>query len=430
MPKRLSHAEASKADRHHPEGRDRGGPNRTRSRPGGAEGRLSGEIARRGFFQDQVWGPLRDTVREAYTARDYPLGYTAALDGLRGLMTLGIIVAHVRYRLVPGSILFMDVFFVMSGYFITSLLLRDMERHGGIRYGEFYRRRFARILPPFAAMLLAYLLFQWLVSPAFREAVGEAAIAFFYVENWWRALSLPGKTTYLGHTWSLAVEEQFYLFWPVTFALLVRRFGVSWRLVGGIMTIALTVWAWRIWLTSANPTHWWRFYNGLDTRMDALMVGCALAVVLRLVPPGACPKLDRVLPKLAWPFLVTSLLAAFFFIPYTNPLYYYVGIMLCGALPGAVLVTMLIRSSGTVVHRLLERPEPVFLGTIFYGMYLWHYPILVVLKEQLGLRYVMQFAIGFPLTVLLATLSYVYIERHFMRVRTRAPGHVPALAAA
>ena len=97
-------------------------------------------------WQGHVWGPLRQTISEAYRKQYYPLGYSPALDGLRGLMTIGIIVAHTRYALVPGALLFMDMFFVMSGYFITSLLLRDIERHGRIRYWPFYRRRFARLV--------------------------------------------------------------------------------------------------------------------------------------------------------------------------------------------------------------------------------------------------------------------------------------------
>lgn len=370
----------------------------------------------REFFRAHVWHPLAETVGEAYRKQYYPLGYTPALDGLRGLMTVGVIVAHVRYPLVPGAMLFMDIFFVMSGYFITSLLVRDIQRHGAIRYGEFYRRRFARILPPFVVMLLAYLMFRAIFFPPFRDALIDAGIAFTYVTNWWRAFQGPG-ITYMSHTWSLAVEEQFYLLWPITFALLVRLCGVSWRLVYVIAAFALAIWGWRIWLTTTDAP-FVRLYNGMDTRADALMVGCALGVLLKLAPAGAYPKVERFLPKLAWPLLVGSLAMMFFFVPFTHPLYYYVGIMLCGALPGAVLVTLLLRSSGTVLHRILERPEIVFLGKIFYGMYLWHFPILMLMKDLTGAPNLVRFVVGFPLTVLMATLSYAYIERHFMRVRS------------
>jgi peptidoglycan/LPS O-acetylase OafA/YrhL len=390
-----------------------------------------------GFFRAHVWHPLAETVGEAYRKQYYPLGYTPALDGLRGLMTVGIIVAHVQLWLAPGVVVFMDIFFVMSGYFITSLLLRDIQRHGGIRYGEFYRRRFARILPPFLVMVLAYLLYRSIFLPPFRDALVDALIAFTYIENWWKAFDLPGAQ-FMFHTWSLAIEEQFYLLWPITLALLVRIYGVRWRLVFVIGAIALAVWGWRIWLTTTTDPRFWRLYAGLDTHADALMVGCALGVALKLAPAGAYPKVGRFLPKLAWPFIVGSLATMMFVSWGVNPpssteviagrtFYFNVGIMVCGALPGAMLITLLLRTSGTVLHRILERPEIVFLGKIFYGMYLWHYPILKMLL--IGTPDLVRFFVGFPLTVLLATLSYAYIERHFMRVRS-APAQPVAAGSA
>jgi len=95
-------------------------------------------------------------------------------------------------------------------------------------------------------------------------------------------------------------------------------------------------------------------------------------------------------------------------------------------LPGAVLVTLLVRTSRTPLHRILERPEAVFLGKIFYGMYLWHYPILGMMRDLGAPKLVLVF-VGFPLTVLVATLSYAYIERHFMRVRSAPAQPVAAV---
>src|SRR5262249_7481148 len=161
---------------------------------------------------------LAETIGEAYRKQYYPLGYTPALDGLRGLMTVGVMIAHVYSAMVPIATVFMDIFFVMSAYFITSLLLRDFQRHRGIRYGAFYRRRFARIIPPFVMMLLAYLLFRSILFPPFRDGLIDALIAFTYISNWWMAFQIPG-IVYMGHTWSLAVEEQYYLLWPISFAL-------------------------------------------------------------------------------------------------------------------------------------------------------------------------------------------------------------------
>src|SRR5262249_41202640 len=290
-------------------------------------------------------------------------------------MTVGLLVAHVYSAVVPIAALFMDVFFVMSAYFITSLLVRDIQRHRGIRYGEFYRRRFARILPPFLVMVLAYLLFRSIFFPPFRDALIDALIAFTYITDYWMAFKIPG-IIYMGHTWSLAVEEQFYLLWPITFALLVRICGLRWRLICVIGAIALVIWGWIVWLTATHPP-WERLYCPLDTRAAPLLVGCALGVVLKLAPAGAYPKAERFLPKLAWPFII-GFLALLIFFTYSVDYFYFI---VLAVLPGAVLVTLLVRTSRTPLHRILERPEAVFLGKIFYGMYLWHYPILGMMRD-------------------------------------------------
>jgi peptidoglycan/LPS O-acetylase OafA/YrhL len=360
--------------------------------------------------------PLRDAFRDAYQKQFYPLGYVAALDGMRGLMTIGVVVAHVYYPYVPGTVLFIDVFFVASAYYITSLLIRDIERHGRIGYRDFYRRRFARIIPPLVAMIAGYLLYRWFFGGPFSTALGHAAIVLSYISNWWLIFD-PKNMEDLGHTWSLSVEEQFYILWPVTFAFLVRRIGLTWRLVVSICAIGLAIWIWRVCL-AYHGVHWTRMYTALDTRADALMVGSAMAVILRLAPAGRCPRFDRCLPLLAWPLLLYWGVITLFFWPYYAPYnYYYFGSMLCGIIPGALALTMLIRSSGTICHRIFERPEAVFLGRVFYGIYLWHFPILYFMQ---GLDRSVRLLIGLPLSILIGTLSYAYIERHFMRQRPRS----------
>src|SRR5664279_781633 len=150
--------------------------------------------------------PVRESIREAYQTQLYPLGYVPALDGMRGLMTLGIVMAHASYRSVPGTVLYIDVFFAASAYYITSLLLRDIGLHGRIDYRAFYRRRFARILPPLLVMLAGYLLFSWLFQPAFSPALARAAIVLSYISNYWYVFD-PKSIQDLGHTWTLSTEE-------------------------------------------------------------------------------------------------------------------------------------------------------------------------------------------------------------------------------
>ena len=365
-------------------------------------------------------GPLRDAAREAYQAQYYPLGYVPAHDGMRGIMTVGVVVAHVAYHAVPGAVLYIDFFFAASAYYITSLLLRDIEKRGRIDYGAFYTRRFARLVPPLLLMLAVYLLFNWLFQAHFSAALARAAIVVSYISNYWYVFD-PRTIEDLGHTWTLSTEEQFYILWPVTFACLVRRFGLTWRLVIAIVAIGATVWAWRVLLVSGGA-NWSRLYTALDTRADALMAGSALAVILRLAPTGKYPRLDQFWPRLAWPLLLYWLTVTFVFWPANGPSYnyYYFGSILCGVVPGALALTMLTRSSGTILHRIFERPEAIFLGRIFYGIYLWHLPILNFMDSQ-GVGWRCRLLFGLPLSIAFATLSYAYVERHFLRRRSAVP---------
>jgi peptidoglycan/LPS O-acetylase OafA/YrhL len=360
--------------------------------------------------------PVRESIREAYQAQYYPLGYVPAHDGMRGVMTLGVVAAHVSYQTLPGAVLYIDFFFAASAYYITSLLLRDIEKRGRIDYGQFYLRRAARLVPPLLLMLAVYLLCSWLFLPAFSAALKRAAIVLSYTSNYWYVFD-PKSIEDLGHTWTLSTEEQFYVLWPVIFACLVRRLGVTWRLAMAIGAIGLAIWAWRILLVlqGAGPL---RLYTALDTRADALMAGCVMAVILKLVPHGKYPTLDGLWPKLAWPLLLYWIAITFLFWPATGPSfnYYYFGSMLCGVLPGIIAMTMLIRSSGTICHRIFERPQAIFLGRIFYGLYLWHLPILNFMNSYgVGWRYRLLF--GVPLSIAFATLSYAYVERYFLRRR-------------
>src|SRR5438477_7513005 len=179
------------------------------------------------------------------TARAYPLGYLASLDGVRGLMTLGVLTAHTRPALFPGAIVFMDAFFAMSGYLITSLLINEYNRSERIDFRKFYLRRLKRLYPALIAMLIVSLIVELIFSHEIWMRLIDNAVAFTYISNYWRAFGGPGLW-YNGHTWSLALEEQFYLIWPLTFIVLVRIFRMSLTTVGVLIVMALAFWAWRI----------------------------------------------------------------------------------------------------------------------------------------------------------------------------------------
>ena len=372
-----------------------------------------------------VTGPLRrvlDAFRNWPTSRTaYPIGYIASFDGARGLMTLGVLLAHTRPALFPGAIVYMDVFFVMSGYLITSLLIAERDRRGAIDLGKFYVRRLRRLYPALIAMILMVVAIGMAVSAAHDPRFTEAAVNLAYLMDYWRAFGGSG-IHYTGHTWSLAVEEQFYLLWPLAFMGLVRWHGVSRRTVIIVFAAAFGFALWRASLTYAGASGD-RLYNSFDTRADALLVGCATAMLLRLVDVSCYPRLRAFLSRaLPWIFLYLVVLG--FFEINENLSYYYVS-PLFGIMPAMIALPAMAHGRRAFMHALLEHPVPVFCGRICYGLYIWHYPVFVLIAENLQPRYICTFLVGWPITFALAIASYYLIERHFMRTRHNDP-HPPS----
>jgi len=221
----------------------------------------------------------------------YPLGYKPALDGLRALAVLPVLLFHGG---VPGfqwGYIGVDVFFVISGYLITDTLLKEQAETGCISLLGFYRRRALRLLPALALVCLAVLLFMGLVANSWNQAWREIAIVAFYAGNWTRALG-TGLPQYLGHTWSLAIEEQFYIRWP---ALLLAILALNPTIISSlrlILALVIAVTCWRIFLALYGASAD-RLYNGTDTRADALLIGAALAFFPFDTKPYSAPRNTR-----------------------------------------------------------------------------------------------------------------------------------------
>jgi peptidoglycan/LPS O-acetylase OafA/YrhL len=343
----------------------------------------------------------------------YPLGYLPSLDGARGLMTLGVLTAHTRMALFPGAIIYMDIFFAMSGYLITSLLIADYQKRGTISLKKFYVRRFLRLYPALATMVAAFVIVCWLFSSELQLRLIEAAVTFFYLMDYWRPFVGTG-VYYTGHTWSLAVEEQFYLLWPITFIVLLRLWGLSWRTASIIFAIAGAFWLWRIWLTY-NGASVARLYDCFDTRADSLLAGCGLAVVLKIIDIASYPRLSKILAQSLLPLAVAGFAVGFFI--RNDMRWYYYFTPLFGAIPGIIVVAGLLQPNRTFMHRVFEHPVPVFCGRICYGLYIWHFPIFSWVVTWASPRYIITFLVGWPLTFAVATASYFLVERRFMRVR-------------
>jgi peptidoglycan/LPS O-acetylase OafA/YrhL len=301
----------------------------------------------------------------------------------------------------------------MSGYLITSLLINDYRKRGAIDFKKFYTRRFLRLYPALAAMLTALLIVAALFSSEFKLRLIDAGVAFFYISNYWRAFDGIGLW-YTTHTWSLSIEEQFYVLWPLMFTLLLNRFGLSWATVKLILAAAVGFALWRAWLTYDGATIA-RLYNSFDTRADTLLIGCALAVALKLVDLADYPRLCTVLARSQLPATLVLLVAATFVLE--SHRWYYYATPFFTAVVGALGIATLVQPRPLLLRAVFEHPFPVFCGRICYGLYIWHYPVFSLLRGEFQARYIVVFLIGWPITFALAIASYYFIERHFMRAR-------------
>ncbi len=333
-----------------------------------------------------------------------------ALDGLRAVAVLVVIFYHAGVGHVPGD-LGVSIFFVLSGFLITWLLLREADATGTASLPAFYMRRVLRIFPAY----FVFIAFSYAVDRLRGDVWSTPMLvsALTYTVNYFNALH-GHPTSSIAHAWSLAIEEQFYLLWPPLFLLLVLRGGrraLRWGLALAIAAVAL----WRSYLYLIVGVAPASVYNAFDARFDELAIGCLLAVV------AAEPSVSRAaatVARRAWMPLVTIALILVSRVAMPAGYHYAAGFTVDGLLI-AVLLVQLLQLSGTAPWRWLDHPVVRYLGFISYPMYLYH---------QWGLgagRHVPQLAPGTHLvaglaaTVIFASASYFGIERPFLALKRR-----------
>ncbi|MFJ9345401.1 acyltransferase family protein [Streptomyces sp. NPDC101237] len=368
-------------------------------------------------------------------------GRVTGLDGLRTVAVLLVIVYHVRPDLVPGGAVGVDVFFTISGFVITRLLVAEYARTGGIGLWPFYRRRWLRLMPALLVMcVVTALLSLALPLPLFHGTWLAALLAAGSVVNLVRAgdFAAPADPTApLGHTWSLGVEEQFYLAWPLLLLALLRRSAPR-TVLGAVAALCLLPVVWRTVLWDPAAVH--RIYNGPDTRADQLLVGALLALVLARLREDD-PRRER-LRRWAgrlWPPAAVLLALIAWRIPITetsgwSPLWYTAG-FLAAAVLSACVVAALQLCPRSPLSRLLSLSGPAWIGrNLSYGMYLWHYPVIRLLHD-LGVPDGLLLPAGLAATLVVALASYTLLERPLLRrgrprVRRLDPVDVAARAPA
>jgi len=293
-----------------------------------------------------------------------PLGYQPSLDGLRGVAVLAVMTYH--SGLIRGGFLGVDMFFTLSGFLITRLLLQERAATGAINLKGFYVRRALRLLPALIVFLLLWTCFLLVtVPPEYWGIVGGyVAAVLFDVANWAGIHGLPMGI--FGHTWSLAIEEQFYLIWPLAVAVLVGGLRRP-RLIACLLALAAVVsFAWRLHLAVGGATER-RIYWATDAHADGLLIWADLAFLL--AGGGRLTRAGSVASAMAFAAVVglLGLLAA---VPF-NPSYAY-GMSTLVALATSALE---VGRPGSRVARLLEARWLVWADRISYALYLWHFPI-------------------------------------------------------
>jgi len=357
-----------------------------------------------------------------------------ALDGLRAFALLIIMGYHFGVGWLQGGFFSLDIFYVLSGYLITGLLLGEWARAARIKLGAFWLRRARRLLPALLVVLVVVTLVVRFTYPAgiYPNLRMADLSALFYFSNWWQIAAsgnyfvATGAVSPLTHTWSLAVEEQFYLVWPLVVVAVLhlgKKFDRGIELLLGVSLLGVIASATEmavLYHPGANIT---RLYFGTDTHAQSILVGAVLACVLTLVQrrrglPGMAPTVASTRAKVVLTVVgllgFAGTLALTYSLTGTSAVAYRGGFLL-SALSAAAIVLGAVCVAGGPIARVLSLRPLVWMGTVSYGAYLWHFPVFIELDAgRTGTTGLSLLAIRFGTTFVLAALSYYLIERPVM----------------
>ncbi len=355
-------------------------------------------------------------MRPNTTTATLRLPHLPALDGIRALSVLAVFLYHSRFPWAAGGFLGVESFFVISGFLITSLLLREWLGTGRIDLTGFWMRRARRLLPAVWALLLTAPLLATIWAPVTLPRLAEDTLAALaYATNWaYIVRQIPyfeqfAQPPLLQHLWSLAVEEQFYLVWPLTLWAAVRGLKIvslrdARRLVPGLVLVALASSLWMA-VTYDPAGDASRVYFGTDTRAAGFVVGALLAAVWQ---PGAAAGSRRGTDLAGWA-AIGLLLGAFVSVDEYTPWLYRGGFLAVALL--TALVIRLALPTGTRLSAVIGSRPFGWLGARSYGIYLWHWPVIVLTGPALAsLPWGVAVGAQALATLILAEASYRWVE--------------------
>ena len=349
--------------------------------------------------------------------------YLPSIDSLRALAVLAVIIYHVDVNYLPGGFLGVDLFFVLSGYLISSLIIKEYRKTGSLNLYNFYIRRARRLLPAVYFMITVGLVVMVLFNEVLlRKSHLDAIFGYIYSSNWWYIFHKLdyfdsfGAQSPFKHLWSLAIEEQFYMIFPLLFLLINRKkkskdgtYKLNKNFLYVVLGLILVSLIAHILLFDINNIS--RIYFGTDTRAFSLLVGVVGAILYPMEKLHA-----KVTPQQNIMYSVVSLVSIATLITvmiYTSE--YNTWLYKGGFLLVAILGLIVIISSGkqhTLMSRLLSFKPVVFIGKISYSLYLWHFPVLVLTTpvSEIGNPNIIFVILRVILTFALATASYVFVE--------------------
>lgn len=347
--------------------------------------------------------------------------YIPAIDGLRALAVIAVMFYHLGFTWIPGGFLGVDLFFVISGYVITRLLLDSIAQSGGLDLRGFYIARLRRLLPALLFMLTTTIIAVGIWAPdTIKRLLIDTPFALTGSINWWLVareqdyFESIGRPPLLQHTWSLAVEAQFYLLWPLILYFIVKKFGKS-RIPFAALTIAaasgIALLLVSFSIDAANTSKVSHVYFGTDTHSIGLFLGAALAVswIPQNFKENLSRKAQNFIDGIGF-FGFIGILATFLFINAANPAMYKIAFPLAGVFGAAIIMSIVHPASRFAP--VLQNRVLLWIGERSYAIYLWHWVIFQVTRPTVDLAgqawalYSLRILIVFAL----ADISLRYVE--------------------